>query len=213
MPQVSLQGARIVPLVCQGGVATGVPEHVRMGLEAQTRLSASPLNHACEASGAKGRSTFRSEDERRLRLLLALKAPQGTQFISQYRVSARGASLNPADVQRSRRELDLIPSEVNKLGGAEAVAIGHQDHRGIPMPPAVLPGEVHQPLDLRFGQVLTGSQVGVRRPPGRDRSIYDGWRDQLQVGFRHVFGPRSPNDCSDNDHSLDSLRMESAENA
>jgi hypothetical protein len=47
-----------------------------MDLEAQTRLSASPLNHACEAGGAKGRSTFRNEDEGRLRLLLALKPSQ-----------------------------------------------------------------------------------------------------------------------------------------
>ena len=81
------------------------------------------------------------------------------------------------------------------------------------MPPAVLPSDVQKPFDLRFRQVLTGSQIGVRRPPGRDCSFYNGWRDQLQVCFRHAFGPYSPNDCSDNEPSLDSLRMKTAENA
>jgi hypothetical protein len=71
MAQVSLHGSGVVPLVGER-VATGVSEHVRMGLEAPTRLSASPLNHAGEASGAEGRSAFRREYEGRLWLLLAL---------------------------------------------------------------------------------------------------------------------------------------------
>ena len=182
-------------------------------LKPRLRLSASPLDHAGEPCGAERRSALRREHEGRLGLLLALKAPQGSQFIAEYRVSARRTPLDPANMQRSRSEVDLIPAEVNKLGGPKAVTIGHQDHRGVPMPPTVLSSGVHEPFDLRFRQVLTGSQVGVRRPPGHDCSIYDGWRDQLQVCFRHVFGPHSPNDCSDNDHSLDSLRMETAENA
>jgi len=49
--EVGLQRPRVVALVRQGEAA-GVPEHVRVGLEAQTRLSARPLNHASEASGA-----------------------------------------------------------------------------------------------------------------------------------------------------------------
>jgi hypothetical protein len=201
--EVSLQGSGVVALIGEREAA-GVPQHVRVGLEAKTRLSASALDHSSEASGAEGRSSLRSEHEGRLRLLLALKAPQGSQFIAEDRVGARRAPLDPAHVQRSRSKIDLIPSEVNKLRGAEAVTVGHEDHCRVPMPPTVLPSGVHEPFDLCFRQVLTGSQVGVRRPPGRDCSIYDGWCDQLQVWFLHVFGPRSPNDCSDNDHSLDS---------
>ena len=36
MPEVGLQGARVVPLVCEG-VAAGVPKHVRVRPEAQSR--------------------------------------------------------------------------------------------------------------------------------------------------------------------------------
>jgi len=45
VPKVSLQGARIVPLVGQR-VAAGVPEHVGMSLEAQLSFGTRPLDHA-----------------------------------------------------------------------------------------------------------------------------------------------------------------------
>src|SRR6476659_11230438 len=123
-------------------------------------------------------------------------------------MSAGCTPLDPANMQRSRSKIDLIPTEVNKLGGPKAVTIGHEHHCGIPMPPTVLPSDVHEPFDLRFRQVLTGSQFGVRRPGRSNCSFYDGWRDQLQVCFWHVFGSHSPNDCSNNDPSLDSTPTE-----
>ena len=74
---------------------------------------------------------------------------------------ARRAPLDPADVQRGRPEVHLIPSQVYKLRSPQAVPVGHKDHGGVPMPPAVLPGGVHQPLDLGLSQVLAGAQVRV----------------------------------------------------
>jgi hypothetical protein len=71
MPEVSLQGTGIVSLIGKREAA-GVPQHVRMGLEAQMRLNASTPNHAGEASGAKWGTTFRCEHEGRLGFLLAL---------------------------------------------------------------------------------------------------------------------------------------------
>jgi hypothetical protein len=71
MAQVSLQGSGVVPLVGER-VAAGMAQHVRMGLEAETRLDPSPFDHAGKANGAEGRSALRREHEGRLRLLLAL---------------------------------------------------------------------------------------------------------------------------------------------
>ena len=105
-------------------IAAGMPQHVRMGLEAKTRLAPSPLDHAGEPCGAEGCSSLRREHEGRFRLLLALKAPQGSQFIAEDRVGARRAPLDPANMQRSGSEIDLIPAEVNKFGGPKAVTIG-----------------------------------------------------------------------------------------
>ena len=76
MAEIGLQGARIVPLVGQR-VAAGVPEHVGVGLEAKLGLSARPLDHAGEASGAEGRSSLQVNTNGRLGLLLALEPPQG----------------------------------------------------------------------------------------------------------------------------------------
>jgi hypothetical protein len=124
VPEISLQGSGVVPLIGKC-VTAGVPQHVRMSLEAQTRLNASTLNHAREASRAKGCPTLRREHEGRLGFLLALQAPEGSQFIAEYRMGAWRSPLNPAPMQCSRSEVDLIPTEVNKLGGSKAVTIRH----------------------------------------------------------------------------------------
>src|SRR5579862_8901801 len=116
-------------------------------------------------------------------------------------MGAWGASLDPADVQRARSKLDLIPPQVHKLCRPEAMPIGRQDHGGVAMPPTVLPGGGHQPFDLGLCQVLTGAEGSVGKPLGCDCSFYSGWRDQLEVRLCHVFGSSSLNDCSDNARS------------
>ena len=102
-------------------------------------------------------------------------------------MGARGALLDPADVQRGGPEVHLIPPQVRQLGRPQAVPVGHQDHRGVPVAPAVSRGGLHQPLDLGLRQVLAGPQVGVGGPLGPDCSVYGGWRDQPEVPFGHVF--------------------------
>lgn len=104
-----MQGARVVPLVSQG-VAAGVPEHVRVSLEAQLSLSPCSLDHAGKPSGAEGRSPFGREHERRLGLLLALKSPQRPQFVPQDRMRAGRALFGPADVKGRAGEIRLIPN-------------------------------------------------------------------------------------------------------
>lgn len=72
-------------------------------------------------------------------------------------MSAGRAALDPADVQCRCRELALIPAQVDKLRRPEAMPVGHEDHGGIAMPPAVSPGGTHEAINLRLRQVLSGS--------------------------------------------------------
>ena len=72
--EVSLQGARVVSLVCQR-ITTGVPKHVRVRLETKLSLDTRPLDHACEPGGAEGCAALRSEHEGRRGLLFALEPP------------------------------------------------------------------------------------------------------------------------------------------
>jgi hypothetical protein len=81
MAEIHLQGTRVGALVGKLKAA-GVSEHVWVGLEAELGLDAGALDHASEACSAEGCSALRREHEGRPRLLLALKAPQGSQLIS-----------------------------------------------------------------------------------------------------------------------------------
>ena len=73
--------------------------------------------------------------------------------------------LDPVNVQAALGQLDLLPLQVARLGGPQAMAVGDQDHGRIPMPvAAMLSGAVHQPLNLALGEVAP-----------LDCQVYDAW--------------------------------------
>ena len=125
-------------------------------------------------------------------------------------MGARCALLDPADVERGGPEVHLVPPQVHQFGRPQAVPIGHEHHRGVPVTPTVSRGGFHQPLDLGLGQVLAGAQVGVGRPRGPDCSVYGGWRDQPEVPFGHAFRAPAVTDCPDNGRSLNSTSRRKA---
>jgi len=149
MSEVGLQRPRIMPSVRQSETAS-MSQHMRVRLKWQLGHPSRPLEHPGKAGIAEWRAALRREHEGRPGLLLALEPPQGGEFVPEDRMGARCAPLDPADMQRSRGKLDLISAEVNEFSGTKAVTVGHQDHRGIAMPPAVFPGGVHEALNLSF---------------------------------------------------------------
>ena len=73
--------------------------------------------------------------------------------------------LDTVNVKAALGELDLLPLQVAHLGGAQAMAVGHQDHGRVAMPiAAMLSGAVHQPLNLALGEVAP-----------LDCQVYDAW--------------------------------------
>src|SRR5262245_33513116 len=60
---------------------------------------------------------------------------------------------------------------------------GDQDHRLIPLRPAIVAAAGDQPLDLAFGQVFAGSDRGILGPARRDFPYYSGWGDDFQDWF------------------------------
>jgi hypothetical protein len=50
-------------------------------------------------------------------------------------------------------------------------------------------GRLDQLLDLVRGQVLAGTELGIRRPLRRNCSIFSAWRDQSQVRFAMPYAP------------------------
>jgi hypothetical protein len=102
-----------------------------------------------------------------------------------------------AYVQDGVGEIDLIPTQVYKLGRPQAVAEGDKDRGGIPVTPAIVPGGRHQALDLGVGQVFPRPLFSVWPTPWHlNCSIYDGWRRWLGGQFHHDFQWPLSNDCS-----------------
>jgi len=98
MAQVGLQCPRIVALVGQREAA-GMPQHMRMSLEAQPGSDAGALDKPCEAGSAEGRTTLGCEDERRLRFLLTLQPARYPQLVAENWMHCRRAGFGPADGQ------------------------------------------------------------------------------------------------------------------
>ncbi len=105
-------------------------------------------------------------------------------------MGTRAALLDPADLQGRRSEVHLIPAQVRHLACPQAVPVGHQDHCGVTVGPAVCLGSFQQSLDLGFREVLAGAQIGIGTAPGgADCSFFGGRRDETEAGFGQGFRP------------------------
>src|SRR5271169_487707 len=82
--------------------------------------------------------------------------------------------------------------------------VRHEDHGGVTVPVAVTAGGFHQPFHLSFSQMFTGPQVPIGEPLGCNCSFYDGWRDQPQARFGHIFRPPGIDNCSYKGHFMNS---------
>ena len=77
------------------------------------------------------------------------------------------------NVEATLGELDLLPLQVADLRCPQTVAVGHKDHGRVAMAvAAMLPGAVHQPVDLALGEVSP-----------LDCQVYDAWGAFLGCRF------------------------------
>jgi hypothetical protein len=129
--EISLECAGVMALIRQREPA-GVAKHVRVRLYAKVRALGGPLDHPGKAGRGERCAALRDKHEPRRRFL-AVESAQSPQFVSSYRMDARGSLLHPADMEVAGIEIDLRPFQCNKLGRSEAVAVGDKDHSGIAM--------------------------------------------------------------------------------
>ena len=113
------EGARSSPRVSWPLLARANPQacrNVGVSLEAQLGLDASTLHHASKAACREWRVPLGREHERRLRFLLTLQLAQGPHLVATDGMGTRRALLGPPYVQDGVGEIDLIPTQVCKLG-------------------------------------------------------------------------------------------------
>jgi hypothetical protein len=153
MPEVVLQGSRVMPVVGEFEPA-GVPQHVRVHAERHLGGLPEPRDHTAEANRAHGRFPLTHEDVSAWRLL-ALEPTQGSQFGARQWVNRGNAVLEPRDVQPGMHEISLLPAQRAQFGRSQSVPEGQQDHGRIAMSVAILACRLHQPFDLSLREVLT----------------------------------------------------------
>jgi hypothetical protein len=102
-------------------------------------------------------------------------------------MGARGALLDPADVQGRSAEIHLIRAQVHQFRDTQPVPVSQEDHRGVPVAPTIAVGGSRQAFHFGLGEILAGAQVGVGHTLGGDCAIYGGWRDQLEVRLGRRF--------------------------
>jgi hypothetical protein len=97
---------------------------------------------------------------------------------------------------RGAIEVDLVPTQVDKLRGPQAVPVGQQDHRDVAMAVSIGLGCISKAVDLGIDQILAGAQFGVRPAQWRGNcSIYGGRNTSLRCDFA-MFSALSFSDCS-----------------
>ena len=160
VPEISLQRAGIDAPIGQL-VPAGVSQHMRVNWKVELGREAKPSDQLAEACSGERRASLRSEDEGRLRLLLALQPAQGPQLAAGQGVNARRAVLGPVHVQAAMAEVDGVPPQRHQLGRPKTMPIRDQHHSGIAVAVAILPGGDDQTIDLGVGQVLAGADLGV----------------------------------------------------
>ncbi len=162
--EVVLEGPR-VPAIVGELEATGVPEHVRMHRELELGGDGQARKQLAEASGGHWRAALRHEDIA-TSTVFPLEGPQRPHLLPAKLVHAGDAVLQAPHVNEPMREVDLIPGQSAKLGDAQAVPEGDQDHGGIAQAvaaPALLGGR-DQPLHLLGREVFAWANILVAAP-------------------------------------------------
>ena len=129
---------------------------------------------------------------------------QGPEFVAAQGVGA-GRVLDPPHVQDGAVEVDLVPTQVAGLGGAQPMPEGQEEHGRVLVTVAVALGGFDKGLDFGRREVFAGAKFGVRPPQRANCPIYGCWRYQREVPFCHVKCPLPDFDCLNNEHFSDSV--------
>jgi len=156
MPEVVLQSTGILSIIRQL-IAASVTQHVRMNREGQWARLVDTRERLAKARRGHWRVPLGLEKVAPLGLVPS-QPPQCSKLLPAERMNRRHPVLQPRDVQEPLSEIDLIPGERTKLTDPQAVAIGDQDHRRVPVP-----------IAARFFAVTirVSTSAGVRYSRGR----------------------------------------------
>src|SRR6516162_4637611 len=182
-------------------VAAGMPQHVKMHGKWNAGPLADDLHQPVDRIWRERRTALRGEDIAAVRVFLS-KRRQHAELVAADRMDGWLALLGSANMQRGRAaELDLRPLKLAGFLGPQALAVGHDDEAGVPLPPAPALGRFDQLLDLGRCQIFAAAQIGIGLPDRHDPRInvlvrgnlpvFVTWLDQFEAR-NHWQIPRFP---------------------
>jgi hypothetical protein len=130
-----------------------MPQHVAVDEERKAGGLPRSSNHALVAGHGERRQALGYEHIDCPRPLgrFPLEPTQRPQLLAAQRMHACHAALGAPHMQLAGPKVDIVPAQRHELAGAQAMPVGDEDRRRVPMAPAVVPGGLHQPLNLPLG--------------------------------------------------------------
>jgi hypothetical protein len=78
-------------------------------------------------------------------------------------------------------KINLLPPQGAQFRCPQPMSEGQQDHCRVPVSVAIVPGRLHQPLDLFLGEVFADTVMIIRLTAPRNCSLYRRWRGGIRV--------------------------------
>ena len=171
MPQVVLNGAGVVAVVCQFEPAA-VPEHVGMDGKTHGGLFPRPRQELPKPRRRHGSPALAREDIRPTGRPFPLQFSECPNFWATQRMHARRPPLHAVHMKHPLFQVHLIPTERHQFRHPQPVPVRQENQGRVPVavPPSRL-GRAHQLFHLALGEVLAAAAVAVRDPSRRDCPI------------------------------------------
>ena len=125
MPEILLNGPRVVPLVGEF-VARRMPQHVRMDGEGEFRPLAGAGDELAHRRGRHGAAALGDEQVGRLGVI-ATQLAQRPQLGAADRVGGRQAVLQSGHMDQAGLEVDLVPAERHELGDPQPMPVRQEN--------------------------------------------------------------------------------------
>jgi len=82
-----------------------------------------------------------------------VQPPEASQFISLQKVRGISAAFQPADMKRTRVEVEVCPLEIAELRNTKTMPVSQEHHELVSVSLSALPGHLAQCFYLCFRQV------------------------------------------------------------
>jgi len=170
MPEIRLNNAKILPALRQV-IATGVPEHVRMYVEAAKASARSQsLYHQLNRAGGQLPTALRGKHEISRRGTIPAQLPQASNLQSAQRMIAGNTAFLPSYVEDAPLKVYIRPGGADGLLDAESMSPHHEQQGIIAHPVPILSCAFQQ-----FFHFVRNEVFPISCPATRHCSLYGDW--------------------------------------